>query len=345
MKRKHLALAAALLTLSLGTCLTTTACSPKDPGETSKPAQTQTDEAKTEKPTESDNEKKETKDTKQTESEKKNENNGSKDEKAEDIIDQVTDGITAKFTSYEMNTNWQDKKDSTISLSDSGIKVEGGGAAADGSVVTITKKGTYEITGSLSDGQIIVDVPDTDKVRLVFNGVNITSTKNAPVYIKSADKAVIILADGTENSVSDPGTYADKECNAAIYSVCNLAFNGSGSLTVKGNYNNGIGSKDYLKFLGGKIDVTALKNAVKGNDGVIVDSAELTVKAGKDGLKADQDKDPAKGFIYIKSGTVSVTADDDGLQAVTAIKVLKDAKVTYTTGGKQVNCDGFVEVP
>ena len=211
--------------------------------------------------------------------------------------------------------------------------------------MTITKKGTYEITGSLTDGQIVVDVPDTDKVRLVFNGVDIASSTSAPVYIKSADKAVIILADGSENSVKDPGTYADKDCNAAIYSVCNLAFNGSGSLVVTGNYNNGIGSKDYLKFLGGKITVTALKNGLKGNDGVIVDKADLTVKAGKDAVKADQDKDPAKGFIYIKSGTLSITADDDGLQAVSAVKVLKDASITYSTGGKEVNCDGYVEVP
>ena len=72
-----------------------------------------------------------------------------------------------------------------------------------GSQVTISAGGTYLISGSLSNGQIVVDAPDTDVVRLVLNGVDITSATGPAIQVDAAKKVILILADGTKNSVAD----------------------------------------------------------------------------------------------------------------------------------------------
>ena len=72
-----------------------------------------------------------------------------------------------------------------------------------GSTVTITANGTYNISGTLNNGQILVNAPDDATVILLLNGVNITNSNSAPIYAMNADKVVITLADGTENAVTD----------------------------------------------------------------------------------------------------------------------------------------------
>lgn len=68
-----------------------------------------------------------------------------------------------------------------ITLSDDGIAVDGTGATAEGSVVTISQAGEYTVTGSLSDGQIAVALPTkSDEVTINLEGVDVTSTTGAP---------------------------------------------------------------------------------------------------------------------------------------------------------------------
>lgn len=55
------------------------------------------------------------------------------------------------------------------------ITVEGTGATSDGSVVTITSAGIYFISGSLDDGQIIVNTEDTEDVKLILNRLGVYS--------------------------------------------------------------------------------------------------------------------------------------------------------------------------
>ena len=43
-------------------------------------------------------------------------------------------------------------------------------------------------SGSLSDGMVIVDAEDTDKIQLVLDDVSISNSQSAALYIRSADK-------------------------------------------------------------------------------------------------------------------------------------------------------------
>jgi hypothetical protein len=222
-----------------------------------------------------------------------------------------------------------------IVLNGDSITVEGEGATAAGSSVTITSPGTYSLSGSLADGQVIVDVED-GIVGLVLNGVDISSSTGPAIYILSAQEAVIVLADNTENQVSDGGARANEgtedEPTAAIFSMVDLTISGSGSLEVDGNYQDGITSKDGLVVTGGAITIRSIDDGIRGKDYVIVQGGELAVNAGGDGLKSDNEVDTSQGYVRIEDGNLDVTAGGDAIQAQTAVMVTA-GELTLVSGG------------
>lgn len=235
-----------------------------------------------------------------------------------------------------------------ITLNGNSISYSGSGATVNGSTITITKAGTYRISGKLSDGQIIVDTQDAEKVVLALDGADITSSTSSPIYVANAEKVVITLVTGSQNSVTDGKqyVYADAstdEPDATIFSHDDLTINGSGSLTVNANYNNGIVSKDDLKITGGTITVTAVNDAVKGRDSLTVKAGALTITAGGDGLQANNDEEADQGTIVIEGGTIAITAKDDALNAVTNIEV-NGGKLTISAGDDALHAESAITV-
>lgn len=224
-----------------------------------------------------------------------------------------------------------------ITLNGDSITVDGAGVTVDGSTATITAAGAYSIRGSLADGQIIVDTSDEKPVQLILNGADISSAASAPIYVVNAKEVVILLVDGTENAVSDAATYvyadpADDEPNAAIFSKADLTIAGSGSLTVTGNYNDGIASKDGLVIGGGAITVNAVDDGIRGKDYLVIEDGSVTVNAGGDGLKSDNEEDAAKGYIAVENGVIDVTAGGDAISAQSDV-LIRDGRFTLTSGG------------
>ncbi len=232
---------------------------------------------------------------------------------------------------------WDNAAVTTIALNGSLIQVDGEGVKTDGNQATITSAGTYSITGSLTDGQIIVDTQDKATVRLVLNGVDIHSTTGAPISVTNAEKTIIILADGTQNILSDAAQYvfADPsvdEPNAAIFSKSDLTIAGSGALTVSGNFNDGIASKDGLILASGSITVTAVDDGIRGKDYLLVKDGNITVTAQGDGLKSDNDEEADKGYISIAGGVLRITAAGDAIAAESDV-VVTAGELTITAGG------------
>lgn len=93
----------------------------------------------------------------------------------------------------------------------------GSGAEMSGSTVTITKAGTYVLSGSSKNVQVVVKVGDQDKVQLVLNGVTMTGT-DAAIVVENADKTFITLAKGSKNTISDSANHKNTDYDAAIYS-------------------------------------------------------------------------------------------------------------------------------
>lgn len=229
---------------------------------------------------------------------------------------------------------------SYIKLEGGSISVNGSGVTVNGTVATITSAGTFDISGTLDDGQIVVDTEDEDTVVLILNGAEITSSTSAPVYVRNAAKTVLTLADGTENWVADQeravieGAETD-EPNAAIYSQDDLTINGTGSLTVQARHNNGIASKDDLKIVSGLITVIAANDGIKGRDSVAVKDGTITIQAGGDGMQSDNDQGTDKGTIAIEGGILDITAGGDGIQAQTRLRIAAGAIAIASGGGSR----------
>ena len=246
--------------------------------------------------------------------------------------------VAISYDSADLETSVDSATTTTLSLEGDAVSVVGEGATVNGSSVTITAAGTYTLSGTLNNGQIIVETADADPVLLILNGVDITYATSAPIYVSNAEKVVITLAEGTENVVTDGSSYvfADAETtepNAAIFSKDDLTINGSGSLTVNANYNNGITSKDDLKLISSNITVNAVNDGIKGRDSIAVKDASLTINAGGDGMQANNDEDAEKGYIAIESGTITINATEDGIQAETSLQIGSgDISITTASG-------------
>ena len=230
--------------------------------------------------------------------------------------------------------------DTFIELGDN-ITVDGNGATVENNKVTITSAGTYSIKGSISDGQIIVNAGDEDKIYIILNGVNITCSNSAPIYVKNSKKTIISLADNTENYVTDGEYYvfedeSTDEPNAAIFSKSDLIFIGNGSLNVQGKYNNGITSKDDLKIQSGNITVDAVADGIRGKDSVAITDGNIIINAGQDGIKSNNDTDEDKGYVLIESGKINITSVEDGIQGEKSVFV-KDGDITIVSGGGSQN--------
>lgn len=231
-----------------------------------------------------------------------------------------------------------------VTLNGSSISA-GSDISVDGTTATITAAGTYEITGTLVDGQIIVDV--SGDVTIILNNANITCSTSSPIYVKEAGKVTITLADGSVNAITDGSSYvladAATEPDAALYSKSDMVINGTGSLDVTANYNDGIASKDTLLIESGTITVNAVNHGIKGKDYLMLNGGNITVVAGGDGIKATNDTEASLGYLEINDGTIDITANDEGVSAITSVTIT-DGLITIDTANNGIKTDGLIDI-
>ena len=243
------------------------------------------------------------------------------------------------FSDRDLDASYDASTAEQITLSGTTATVCGSGAevgqASDGSpVITVKKEGTYVVSGSLTDGQILVDVGDEDKVQLVLSGVTMSNDDSACIFVKNADKVFITLAEGTTNTLSDAGkeyteTDKDSTVDGVIYAKDDVTFNGTGTLKITAGYKHGIVGKDDLKFIEGTYEVTAVKKGITANDSIRVKDGSFTIDAGDDGLHTSNGDEDGKGYIYIGSGTYQIKSGDDGIHAETDL-LIKDGTINIT---------------
>ena len=255
-----------------------------------------------------------------------------------------------------------------IHLNGSSITVDGANPAnvtVSGSNATITASGVFEIDGTLSDGTVAVNVDktqDSKVVQIVLNGANITNSNGSPFMVNAAKDVRIFTVKGTQNSLADGANYtiatddpAKPDAAAALYCKSDLMLAGEGTLTVNGNCNDGISSKDDLDIDGGTVVVTAKDDGIRGKDSVVIRGGDITVTSGGDGIKSDNTTklelvevpddntvindaayENVKGYIKIKGGSVNVNATNgDGIHAISYVEI-KNGIIDITSGGGSV---------
>lgn len=235
------------------------------------------------------------------------------------------------FTDRELSDAWDAKSAVTITGSGSACTISGKGARLSGSTLTLSEEGVYVLSGEFVDLQTVVSAGDKDKVQIVLNGADITNTSGPAIYVENADKVFLTAAEGTDNSLSDGTDRIDSTLDAAIFSRADLCVNGSGKLTVRGNFKHGIVSRDDLVITGLTLTVNAASTALDGKDCVMLSGVSASITAGSNGIRSDNTEDATHGYIYIQDSTLTITAGSDGVQAETLLQA-DNAILTITTG-------------
>ncbi|MFI3324937.1 MAG: carbohydrate-binding domain-containing protein [Clostridia bacterium] len=251
----------------------------------------------------------------------------SNDDDEENDLDTITELDTSDmFTDRDLENEYDESQATYLTLLDTDI--------------TINSEGVYILSGELTDGQIIIEADDTAKIQIVLDNVSINCSNSAAIYIISADKVFITLADESENNLSVSGEYVstdDNNVDGVIFSKCDTTFNGTGTLTITADYGNGIVCKDDLVFASGTYNITSANHGVSANDSIRITNSTFNIDSGKDGMQADNDEDGSKGYFYVESGVFNITSVADGLQASSCMQI-DDGEFDITSGG------GFVEI-
>lgn len=299
---------------------------------------------------------------------------GSNNQSSNSTTASKTVDINDLFSDRDLDASY-DATSPKITLSESSITSDSENAKVSGNTVTITKAGTYIITGTSSDAQIVVDC-DSDKVQLVLDNANITSSSATALYVKQADKVFITLADGSTNNItinSDSTKQDDSTIDGAIFAKDDITINGSGTLNVTSGKTNGIVGKDDLKIVSGTINVTSANHGIQGKDTISIKDPTITISAEKDGLNSNgtvsivggnvnitKSNEGIEGqVINIAGGETNVVATDDGLNAATAdsntsndpmavdsnaILNISGGKLTVDANGDALDSNGSINI-
>ncbi len=227
------------------------------------------------------------------------------------------------FTSRDMNSAFDDSA-ITIKLENGSAACESEAVSISGGVITLSREGSYLFSGSLEEGMIIVDAPKDAKLQLVLQNAHISSSSSAAIYVRQADKVFLTLADGTENSLSNGGSFTaldENNIDGAIWSKEDMSINGGGKLSIASPAGHGIVCKDDLVIYGGELDVTAAEHGIDANDSVRIGAGSLSIDSGKDGIHAETDDDEELGFVYMAGGETDISCGDDGIHAGEYLKI------------------------
>jgi hypothetical protein len=200
---------------------------------------------------------------------------------------------------------------------------------------TLSSAVRYNLTGTLSG---TLTVSSSAACQLYLNGVTISGSSGPALTLSQAQKAFIVLAGGTTNTLTDSSSRTSGK-KAAFYSEGPAIISGTGTLNVTGNYKHGIFSNDYIRVCGGTINVTVTaRDAIRSVNGFIFDDGNLTITATgtttdeeSKGIKVEgsETTGTGKGYIVINGGYITITSVSKGITA--SWDVDEDASTTQTS--------------
>lgn len=225
-----------------------------------------------------------------------------------------TTNNTNYFSDKDYNTQYDETTATKINLLGETVSVSGDGVSTTESIVTISKAGTYIISGESNGIQLKVDAEKEADIHIILNGVTMTNS-NAPINIQKANAVTITLEDGTTNTLADSNENSDEKANAVLFSKIDLIINGNGTLNIDAQKNNGIKANDTLHITGGTYHITANGNAFNVNDELNITHTNMSIDAKDDAVKVDNDDNLSVGNMFLSDNTITIKAGDDGIHA------------------------------
>lgn len=252
--------------------------------------------------------------------------------------EKISYSYASVFSNRDLNPDF-DNITAEITLNGNSAKCDDKGVNIDGSDITITKEGIYKISGTLDDGQIIINASDA-KIQLILDNADITCKNSSAIYGINSKKIFISLAENSVNNLTDGESYiyadeTSQEPDSCIFSSDSLTINGSGTLNINSSL-SGIHSKDDVVITGGNLNITSAGDGIKGKDYVAVSDGNINITSGEDGIKSTNKNDTSLGYIYIQNGDFIINSGLDGIQAETDL-VVTDGNFNITSGGGSEN--------
>lgn len=216
----------------------------------------------------------------------------------------------------------------------------------------ITEPGVYTLFGTIENGLITINT--TGVVQLILNGVSITNQTGPAIYVEEAKTVIVETAEGSKNVLTDASIYSgwDEDVCGTLFSHDDLVLQGSGTLIVNGNFEDGIVGKDDLKIISGNYQINAKDEGIRGRDSVYIVDGNFEIEAGGDAIKSNNQEEVAKGWVKIDGGTILASAGDDGIHAESSLEInggdikiaksyegLEGAKITINGGNISVIAD------
>ena len=254
-------------------------------------------------------------------------------------IDTESTNLNVEYTSNELTGDWSNYN-AKIQLNTETINIEGSGVTNSGKSIIISTAGTYYLTGTLLDGNILIQAGDKDDIQLVLDNVSISSTTTAPINGITAGNLTITLKDNTINTITDSSSYTNftdaenQEPDGAIFTKTDLIINGNGKLTVNGNYKDGIVCKDELKIANTNIEIISEDDGIRGTDYVIIKDSNINITSNGDGIKSTNSSDSSMGYVAIEGGNITVSSKADAIQAETVLNISSNSNIKITTTGE-----------
>lgn len=287
-------------------------------------------------------------------------------DEADDVV--PTDETDPAYNDYEENTNWSytiniayDGESATLSGNTTRVRstVTGGHVV----IRSTSARINYVVTGTSENGSL--KIYSENKFKLTLNGLTLTNPTGAAINNQGGKSLYLVLADGTENTLTDGTTYTDvdgEDQKGALFSEGQVLVSGKGTLVVNGLSRHGMVSDDYFRFRPGcKVYVkSAVGHGIKANDGITIDGGVLNIEvagAGAKGIRCDSTMTVNGGrTTIIATGGVDITPATDitpadtsscaGIKCDYALTILGGNVLIKSTGegGKGVNNTGDIVV-
>lgn len=232
----------------------------------------------------------------------------------------------------------------------------GSGYTIDGTTLTITTAGTYRITGSCTEGSVVVS-KGLSNVTLILDNLSLSSSTTAPVVVKkSANVNIHLVGTSTLTDNEDPANETSTDTTVAeafegaavkVKSGSTVTFCGEGNLNAVANAKNGIkgGATASLifnqsgtinvsgnsKYYGATTSGAAVNNGIASDGSIVINQGTYVIKAANDGIKSTPDATDetegtvidteSAGTVTINGGTFDIDVDGDGIQADTALNI------------------------
>ena len=259
----------------------------------------------------------------QTPGDRVNQGGEAQDKQNETVVDNKD--ATGDKSDASENGDQSGAVKATIVLSDAGITVNGTGCDVRPDRLKIEEAGTYEISGTLSNGSIYVNVDNESEVHLILKGVKVHNETSAALFCKKAAKVTVTLEKDTVNVFSDGAAYVfepeEDEPDATFFAKHDMVITGEGTLKVVANYGDAIKGKDSLYINGGVIEVDAVDDGITGRDLLQINGGVITVRSESDAMKASNDVDASLGNIEVNGGVLTLIGDSDDIQAENKVTI------------------------